>query len=128
LYKHVVINLKTTLRIESKNIDMKDNKNIRITESEANSSEQLRFIKNYIDKSYNEMFNRVCILEEGKLSKYENILCDIIRLEKTTLTQYNPIRLLEFSDLCRDMITYQCKEIEFFQNRLKLIESDLMNN
>jgi len=98
---------------------------VRITESDANSSEQLRFIKNYRDKSYDEMFGRVCVLEEAHLSKHENILCDIIRLNKTTIQQCKCVKLMQMKDLCRDMVTYRCKEIEYFQNRIELIESYL---
>lgn len=100
---------------------MKDK--IRITESEANSSKTLRFIKTYRDKSKNEMFKLVCIPEEVKLSVDENTLCDIFRFNKNTIT--TSYSLLTMEILCESMITYQCAEIEFFENQLKLIQSAL---
>ncbi|WP_417857773.1 hypothetical protein [Xanthomarina gelatinilytica] len=99
---------------------MENIEKIRITESEANSNETLRFIKNYRDKSEMEMFRNVCILEESKLSKHENILCNIFRFNKNTVT--TTYSLLEMKNLCESMISYQSKEIEFFRSQLKLIQ------
>ena len=92
---------------------------------EIEANERSKFIKNYKTRTKDEMFGVVCILEEAQLSNSENVLCDIFRLNKTTLQQYRQVKLLEMSDLCQSMISIQCEEIEFFRNRIKLIQSVL---
>ena len=78
----------------------------------------------YKDKTIHEIMMSVCVKTESNLSEQENILFKIIIFNNNKLPRNI---LIEMQYVCSNFIYDQCIEVEFFQNRLKQIESCLMN-
>jgi hypothetical protein len=95
-------------------------KNNNRSRGENEASEKSIFLKNYKNLTYDEMFKRVYILEESKLSDSENLLCDIFR----TGDFNSKIRskLISMQSILESMINQEPLEIERFKDYLKSIK------